>query len=368
MDKKKICFVAQFPPPIHGLSKAVQTLYDSELNNEFDFEKIDLTNNKRILHNLWRIFKSRADLFYFTISQTKVGNLRDLLILKLLNIQKKRCVIHLHGGYYRQLLDNDLPKWQKKANYKRLSKISGAIVLGDSLKPIFKDIVDEEKIWVVPNCVDDAYLIDDDAFDEKVNDLRVKKIRHVLYLSNFILSKGYMDVLELAKFEKIRTENNKQDCLLHFDFAGKFFDEKTKKDFFDFINRNSLQNYVTYHGVVTGQEKLKLLEKSNFFVLLTKYPKEGQPISILEAMGNGLFIVSTNHAGIPDIVKDGVNGIVVNRESYSLMDCYNNIIACAQSSFIIKRVAEQNRNFIKNEYSQRNYIDNMEEVFFKCLQ
>lgn len=32
MSKKKICFIAQFPPPMHGLSKAVETLYNSELN------------------------------------------------------------------------------------------------------------------------------------------------------------------------------------------------------------------------------------------------------------------------------------------------------------------------------------------------
>ena len=28
---KRICFIAQFPPPIHGLSKAVETLYTSAL-------------------------------------------------------------------------------------------------------------------------------------------------------------------------------------------------------------------------------------------------------------------------------------------------------------------------------------------------
>ena len=43
---KKICFIAQFPPPMHGLSKAVETLYNSNLNfeidsqGEFEFEKI----------------------------------------------------------------------------------------------------------------------------------------------------------------------------------------------------------------------------------------------------------------------------------------------------------------------------------------
>ena len=71
---KKICFIAQFPPPMHGLSKAVDTLYNSELRKEFEFEKVDLTNNKRFLGNILKISRSKADLFYFTISQTKQGN------------------------------------------------------------------------------------------------------------------------------------------------------------------------------------------------------------------------------------------------------------------------------------------------------
>ena len=88
MSKKEICFIAQFPPPMHGLSKAVETLYNSELNvalnpdGEFEFEKVDITNNKDFIKNLLKISKSKADLFYFTISQTKGGNLRDLVIFK----------------------------------------------------------------------------------------------------------------------------------------------------------------------------------------------------------------------------------------------------------------------------------------------
>ena len=92
---KKICFIAQFPPPIHGLSKAVETLYNSNLNSEinphgeFEFEKVDITNNKNFIKNLLKISQSKADLFYFTISQTKGGNLRDLVIFKLLELQHK---------------------------------------------------------------------------------------------------------------------------------------------------------------------------------------------------------------------------------------------------------------------------------------
>lgn len=131
---KKICFIAQFPPPMHGLSKAVETLYNSNLNfeidsqGEFEFEKVDITNNKNFIKNLLKISRSKADLFYFTISQTKGGNLRDLVIFKLLELQHKKCLIHLHGGYYRQLVDNDMAGWQRKANYK--ATIANITVIG----------------------------------------------------------------------------------------------------------------------------------------------------------------------------------------------------------------------------------------------
>ena len=43
--KKKVGIIGQFPPPIHGLSKALDTLYNSYLKQEFNFTKIDITNN-----------------------------------------------------------------------------------------------------------------------------------------------------------------------------------------------------------------------------------------------------------------------------------------------------------------------------------
>lgn len=43
---KKICMVGQFPPPIHGLSYALETLFNSDLQKEFTLEKVDIKNNK----------------------------------------------------------------------------------------------------------------------------------------------------------------------------------------------------------------------------------------------------------------------------------------------------------------------------------
>lgn len=363
MSKKIICFIAQFPPPVHGLSKAVDTLYNSELSQEFAFEKVDITNNKKILSTLRKISKSEADLFYFTISQTKGGNLRDLVILKLLEIQKKKCLIHLHGGYYRTLVDN-LDRWQARENYKAISKLAGAIVLGPSLKWIFEGMLPAEKVFTVSNCVDDLYLMGEEAFQYKVDTICKRKVKHVLYLSNFIREKGYLEVLEMAKMEKDRVVAG-GERKLHFDFAGKFFEEYEQQFFDNYIVENELQNYITYHGMVGGKKKRQILFYSDFFVLLTVYPNEGQPISILEAMGNGMVIVTTKHAGIPDIVHNEVNGIVVEKQAINNKMCYWAILSYSDEK--IRRTILVNRREIKASYNQKNYIDNMANVFWKTM-
>ncbi len=359
MSKKRICFIAQFPPPIHGLSKAVEILYNSELSQEFVFEKVDITNNKDFFKNLNLIRKSKADLFYFTISQSKGGNIRDLIILKLLYFQHKRCLIHLHGGYYRQLVDNDMSSWQRKINYKAISQLNGAIVLGETFKPIFNGMIDNDKIYVVQNCVEDQYLMSDEKFKEKVRTIDDRKVKHVLYLSGFIRSKGYTEILEMAKLEKKRVETE-GERKLHFDFAGEFF-EKSEEEFFNrYVRNNSLENFVTYHGIVGGDEKRELLKECDIFMLLTHYPNEGQPISILEAMGNGMVIVTTDHANIPYIVEDGVNGIIKKMDE-SIYNLYEKCVKITNSQVI--DIINNNRKTVKTKYRQDRYIKNLNDIF-----
>lgn len=367
MSKKKICFIAQFPPPMHGLSKAVETLYNSELNSavnpdgEFEFEKVDITNNKNFLRNLCKISKSKADLFYFTISQTKGGNLRDLVIFKLLELQHKECLIHLHGGYYRQLVDNDMAGWQQKANYKAIKKLAGAIVLSKSLKKIFEGMIDDDKIFVVENCVDDQYLLTDQEIKEKLAALKDKKVLHVLWLSNFIRSKGYPFVLEMAKAEKERVDAGGKRRF-HFDFAGKFFEDSEKEYFESYIKATRLEKYVTYHGIVGGETKRNLLKESYIFALPTRYPNEGQPISILEAMGNGMFIITTDHAGIPDIVEDGINGLIIQRK-----DCASDFFENLQNQDNVEEMVINNRKLVAKRFKQKNYINAMDRAFRNIL-
>lgn len=352
--KKKVGIIGQFPQPMHGLSKALDTLYNSYLNEEFDFTKIDITNNKKFLNNLFKIIFSNLDLYYLTISQSKFGNIRDLIMIKLIQLKNKKIIIHLHGGGFRNILDDEFGSLQKKLNYNILSKVDAGIVLGDSLRYIFEGIIPEDKIYVVKNCVDDEFVITDEEFDEKINALENKKEFKILYLSNFIEDKGYKEILQLAKLVK-----EKNDDRFKFVFAGKFFNETDKKEFFEFIDTNNLNLIIDYRGVVAGKQKLDLLKECDIFMLLTRYKNEGQPISIIEAAANGLFVISTLHAGINDIL-DLDEMIYIDKFNILIINIYNELIKRIEVSKLMK-----NRRKILKEFSQEKYLKDLEVLLEK---
>lgn len=73
------------------------------------------------------------------------------------------------------------------------------------------------------------------------------------------------------------------------------------------IKSLDLEDKVTITGVVSDVENY--LANADIYVASSKF--EGLPLSMLEAMSAGLPIISTNVGGVPDIIKDGINGLLV---------------------------------------------------------
>lgn len=92
------------------------------------------------------------------------------------------------------------------------------------------------------------------------------------------------------------------------------------------VDACGLRASVHLHGVVADEVRDRLLAESGVFVQHSITDpdtgnEEGLPAAIQEAMANGLAIVSTRHAGIPEVVVHGRNGLLVDEGDAAGMAC-----------------------------------------------
>ncbi len=355
-----ILLLGPLPPPVTGNSLAVKLFYDALIQRKFKVEIINLS--KRGFKNgidsiarigeLFKIFtrillaKKSTDSIYFTISESKAGNLKDILVYVMCYKFLPKMYIHLHGGAGYARIMSDRSTFIFKLNAFFLKKLAGVIVLGRSHGEIFKGLVHPNKIKIVPNFSEDEFFLDKKKVEEKFKD---PLSLNFLFLSNLIDGKGHLELI--GAMERLNDSTQK---LFRLDIAGGFDDDKKKEAFLARIKK--LPN-IKYHGVVKGEEKKKLLNNAHVFFLPTYYPYEGQPISILEAYASGCAVVTTNHSGIFDVFKPEFNGFEVEKKSIdSILTALDVIVNNMQK---VRQAAINNVEYANSEFRTSMHLKNM---------
>jgi len=100
-------------------------------------------------------------------------------------------------------------------------------------------------------------------------------------------------------------------------------DGRLRKELQDLIETLGLERHISLVGLKTPDEVIKLLETSHIFILpsVTRNAQEGIPNALKEAMAMGIPVVSTYHAGIPELVENGITGFLVpEKDEHALAD------------------------------------------------
>ena len=125
---------------------------------------------------------------------------------------------------------------------------------------------------------------------------------------------------------------------------------------------------ICFAGKVDHAGVFQLLSKSNVFLLpsvtASNGDMEGIPVSIMEAMAANVLVLATRHSGIPELVEDGVNGILVDeRNSDQIAGSLREIVSGQiDLSKMIKAARAKVENLYNNKTLDYQLLDILQSI------
>ncbi len=201
----------------------------------------------------------------------------------------KKVLLHQHGGDFVNYYNNELG--EKKKRYVRdiLDMADEMLVLTDKWREFFGTLTDKSKIHVLPNGVVTAVI---DPAKAGVGD-----VNKILFLGRICRDKGVKELIEAAK--ELHKDNDKVRLYL-----GGIFEEP---DLFRDVEDGSA--FIKHIGWVSGSEKNRYLDECGIMAVPSYF--EGFGLSVVEGMLHGCCVVASNVGGIPDIVENETDGLLV---------------------------------------------------------
>lgn len=351
----KVLFIGSKPPPNHGQSIAFASAMNA-MNDDVNCKVINTSFRggsfldvvvKIVQYYIsvpFQLFLYRPDKVYFLCSRSFVGGMRDVYLLALCRFSKCEVMNHLHGSDFDSYIKS-LGKLYKKIVVYMYKRVDRHAVLIDGMQNELKLVADTKDVVVIDNFFQDSVEITKNinlrTFDDGLK---------ILYLSSIVSSKGVFELIEAVKQSVL---NNRSVKLV---VAGGFIGDeyldavKTERKFMALIEKC---DEIDYAGVVSTDEKYKLLANADVLALPSYYKSEAIPLCIIEAMRMGCCILATNYKYLPSLVKEDVNGFLVKPKS--IKDIVSKLEALCIDKGIIKIISKHNIAEAMKKYCETTY-------------
>lgn len=371
MNKSKVLFIVPLPPPVHGSSMVSQSIKESSvLNGAFEMDFVNLSTSRRMeeidkrswalyarkavrfigayAKTCWLLASHRYDLCYLAITCHGVGFLKDAPFVLLCKLFGRKVVIHQHNKGMVKDVDRPIYRWLLPMVY-RHTKV---ILLSWRLYADIEKVVKREQVMICPNGIPDTNC-------SKTSVERHNDVLHILFLSNLIVSKGVLVLLDALKILK------EKGCRFVCDFVGGETKELNGRRFIQEIETRGLEGIAVYHGRKYGKDKEDFLQMADMLVFPTYYFNECFPLVILEAMMYGLPVISTDEGGIRDEVKDGKNGFVVKpQDAVALADAIQRLLDDKDAR---QTMGAEGRRMFKEQFTMECFENNIKGILNDCI-
>lgn len=111
-------------------------------------------------------------------------------------------------------------------------------------------------------------------------------------------------------------------------------------DFRNYCRKIGIDRFVEFIGPVSAAERTEHFERADIFCLPTY--AEAMPMSVIEAMAAGLPVVSTTVGGIPELISNGREGVLLTPgDAVKLADCLERLLGDDAMRLEMGRAARQ---------------------------
>ncbi len=223
-------------------------------------------------------------------------------------------VLHSNGDtfkmsriYYKALEKSIYYKRILKKEKKVLNIVDRIVFVSEASRTNFLNLhpyISPDKVFCVYNGIE---------VTSPMLELKEREYCEVVCVASITVRKGQHYIIDA-----LSTIDNLDDLKVHFTFVG---DGPDRKRLEDMVSSKQLDKYCSFVGVTN--EVVKYLENSDIYILPSE--DEGLPMAIIEAMRSGLPIVSTPVGGIPEMIEDGYNGLLIQPSIEGVKDFLNKI-------------------------------------------
>jgi len=367
MHRPKVMFIMHMPPPIHGASMVGKWIHESDtINSQFDSYYLNLTAASsmadigkfslgkathffRLLYTIRSLVKKiNPELIYITPNAGGMPFIKDSIVVNMLKKMGCNVLAHFHN--------KGVSKYEKNPIFDRMYR-----KFFDHLKVllIVPSLYDDKKTYLR---IRDLYVCPNGTpltVEKEVSAERHHEVPEILFLSNMIISKGVLDLLDALYL--LRGQNYHFHCTM----IGAETPELSRNKIQYEINSRHLQGFVDYIGPRYGSEKDEHLAKTDIFAFPTYYPKECFPLVILEAMEYKIPVVSTNEAGIPYSVIDGQTGLLC--KSQNPISLSEKLIQLLDNPELRWQMGEAGYKLRKEKFCLENFEQNLANVLERTI-
>lgn len=184
----------------------------------------------------------------------------------------------------------------------------------------------------------------------------------ILQACRFIEKKGLdttlQAVAQLAKEDKLHVDLT---------LAG---DGPQMHDLEELVEELDLNDVVRFTGFLSQEDLIEEFQTHDVFVHPSRETdtgdREGIPNVILEAMANGLPVISTEHSGIPEAIENGKEGILIPySESHRLAKAIKDLI---EDEDLYMEIGTQARQRVADDFSIEACIEQLESHYREAME